>query len=35
MRKKLGFLIAAILLGFVVFAVAYPFTAGGGVVTGY
>ena len=38
MRKpRLGFLIAAILMGFVVLAVAYPIVAGsgGGVLTGY
>ncbi len=35
MRKRILFLVAAILLGVAVFAVAYPLATGGGVVAGY
>lgn len=35
MRKKLVFLIAAIVLGVVIFALAYPMATSSGAVAGY
>lgn len=35
MKIRLVFLISAVFLGFVVFALAYPYASSGGVLTGY